>query len=78
VVVIRTIPHCLAEDPERPWLPERYPKSDATDVPKNAPDAPESQQIPIVLHSGCMAAIQGGRDVAAIYSVAAIFLDLSD
>jgi hypothetical protein len=40
--------------------PERYLKSDATDVPKNAPDAPESQQISIILLSGCIAAIETG------------------
>src|SRR6267154_3734284 len=31
-------PHCLTEDPGRPWHPERYPELNATDVPKIATD----------------------------------------
>src|SRR6266487_2741422 len=43
VVVIRTIPHCLAQDPAT-LAPGRYPELDATDVPKIATDETKSGQ----------------------------------
>ena len=44
VVVIRTIPHCLAEDPGDLGAGDRYPELNATDVPKIATDETESGQ----------------------------------
>ncbi|HYS86397.1 MAG TPA: hypothetical protein VEN78_15555 [Bradyrhizobium sp.] len=56
-------PHCLTEDPGRPWHPERYPELNATDVPKIATDETKSGQSPLFDEVDCAAPTQIGGEL---------------
>jgi len=47
-VVIRTIPHCLAENPGEPAARNAHPELNATDVPKIVTQETKSGQYPLL------------------------------